>query len=227
MLTCREIRVKRRMYACARDGNPILLRKPATARFPCQRSLGTQKRNNPPGLVTLAASRMTFSTLGICSSTELLITETPPRGDGGFGYDPVCLAAESDTPERTMAELTAAEKNRISHRGKALRALRLPVRLQHPAAALRSGHAREGDRRRRPPRARAGPVRAARGVLHGRGARPRSGDHGRGGVRRTPAASPRRRHRPGAGGRADAGDPGPGGAAEGRGRVRGLVESDP
>jgi len=41
-----------------------------------------------------------------------------PRGGGGFGYDPVFLA---DGFDKTMAELTPEEKNRISHRGKALR----------------------------------------------------------------------------------------------------------
>lgn len=39
-----------------------------------------------------------------------------PRGENGFGYDPVFLVA-ADT--RTMAELTAAEKNTISHRARA------------------------------------------------------------------------------------------------------------
>ncbi|MBN2705230.1 MAG: XTP/dITP diphosphatase [Deltaproteobacteria bacterium] len=43
------------------------------------------------------------------------------RGGGGFGYDPVFLA-EPDF-RRTMAELEAGEKNRISHRGRALRQL--------------------------------------------------------------------------------------------------------
>jgi XTP/dITP diphosphohydrolase len=43
-----------------------------------------------------------------------------PRGAGGFGYDPILQVAD-DT--RTAAELTAAEKNAISHRGKAFRAL--------------------------------------------------------------------------------------------------------
>ncbi|MFD2612533.1 XTP/dITP diphosphatase [Paenibacillus gansuensis] len=43
-----------------------------------------------------------------------------PRGSGGFGYDPYFLVPEFG---RTMAELTVDEKNRISHRGKALRAL--------------------------------------------------------------------------------------------------------
>ena len=42
-----------------------------------------------------------------------------PKGDGGFGYDPVF---KPDAVERGMAELTPDEKNAISHRGKALRA---------------------------------------------------------------------------------------------------------
>jgi XTP/dITP diphosphohydrolase len=45
-----------------------------------------------------------------------------PRGKGGFGYDPVFLPEES--AGSTMAELTLSEKNAISHRGKALRALK-------------------------------------------------------------------------------------------------------
>ncbi|MBJ6980323.1 RdgB/HAM1 family non-canonical purine NTP pyrophosphatase [Luteimonas sp. MC1895] len=44
-----------------------------------------------------------------------------PRGDGGFGYDPVFLDADSGL---TAAELPAARKNAISHRGRALAALR-------------------------------------------------------------------------------------------------------
>jgi XTP/dITP diphosphohydrolase len=42
------------------------------------------------------------------------------RGEGGFGYDPHFLLPELD---RTVAELAAEEKNRLSHRGQALRAL--------------------------------------------------------------------------------------------------------
>jgi len=43
-----------------------------------------------------------------------------PRGSGGFGYDPIF-----ELPERamTVAEMPAAEKNRLSHRGQALRGL--------------------------------------------------------------------------------------------------------
>jgi XTP/dITP diphosphohydrolase len=44
-----------------------------------------------------------------------------PRGTGGFGYDPLFLP--DAVPGRTMAELTLAEKNAISHRGAALAAL--------------------------------------------------------------------------------------------------------
>jgi XTP/dITP diphosphohydrolase len=47
-----------------------------------------------------------------------------PRGDGGFGYDPAFLPDDAPgEPGRTMAELTAAEKASISHRGRAARAL--------------------------------------------------------------------------------------------------------
>ncbi len=49
---------------------------------------------------------------------------TAPRGDGGFGYDPI-LQPEGQPAgdERSCAELSPAEKNAISHRGKAFRAL--------------------------------------------------------------------------------------------------------
>ena len=44
-----------------------------------------------------------------------------PRGEGGFGYDPVFQPQGND---RTFGELSAAEKNRISHRAGAIRLLR-------------------------------------------------------------------------------------------------------
>ncbi|MFM2151666.1 MAG: hypothetical protein RL199_101 [Pseudomonadota bacterium] len=46
-----------------------------------------------------------------------------PRGDGGFGYDPV-FEVGSDETGRTMAELTTAEKRAVSHRGRAFEGLR-------------------------------------------------------------------------------------------------------
>ena len=46
---------------------------------------------------------------------------TAPRGSGGFGYDPVFEPAGGDG--RTMAQLRPRQKDAISHRGEALRAL--------------------------------------------------------------------------------------------------------
>ena len=43
-----------------------------------------------------------------------------PRGEGGFGYDPLFL---SDELGRTFGEASAEEKDAVSHRGRALRAL--------------------------------------------------------------------------------------------------------
>ena len=43
-----------------------------------------------------------------------------PRGTGGFGYDPIFVA---DGHTRTSAELTPAEKDAVSHRGQAMRAM--------------------------------------------------------------------------------------------------------
>ena len=50
---------------------------------------------------------------------------TEPRGAGGFGYDPVLVpdGQPEDRPARSCAELTPEEKNAISHRGQAFRAL--------------------------------------------------------------------------------------------------------
>jgi len=45
-----------------------------------------------------------------------------PRGERGFGYDPAFLP-DDGVPDRTMAELDDAEKDAISHRGRAVRAL--------------------------------------------------------------------------------------------------------
>jgi XTP/dITP diphosphohydrolase len=55
-------------------------------------------------------------TEGVCEGR----LDGPPRGEGGFGYDPG-FVPEGHT--RTMAELSDEEKDRISHRGEAFRAL--------------------------------------------------------------------------------------------------------
>jgi XTP/dITP diphosphohydrolase len=74
------------------------------ARFVCVAALAT-----PAGDVVTAR--------GECAGR----IRTQPAGRGGFGYDPV-FEPEGDT--RAMAELSPAEKNRISHRARAFRALR-------------------------------------------------------------------------------------------------------
>lgn len=74
------------------------------ARFVCVVALAT-----PEGDVRLAR--------GECRGRIL----DAPRGTAGFGYDPLF---ELEGLERSMAELAPAEKNRLSHRARALAALR-------------------------------------------------------------------------------------------------------
>ena len=64
----------------------------------------------------------------VCPGREPLVVErsvagtllTERRGDGGFGYDPIFVP---DGLTRTTAELSASEKDAVSHRGHALRSL--------------------------------------------------------------------------------------------------------
>ena len=67
-------------------------------------------------LVLADSDRVVWETTGICDGR--IVAE--PRGDGGFGYDPIFLLPELGL---TMAELTPTEKSRRSHRGAAMRAL--------------------------------------------------------------------------------------------------------
>jgi len=76
-----------------------------TARFAC-----TMVFIDDDGTETVAT--------GTCEGSIGLV----PRGDGGFGYDPLFWPAAASG--KTMAELSIAEKNAISHRGAALRDLR-------------------------------------------------------------------------------------------------------
>jgi len=80
------------------DGVP---REKRTARFRCVIALAT-----PGGKVELCS--------GDCPG---LIT-FEPSGEHGFGYDPIFYLPELD---KTMAELTLEQKNKISHRGQAAR----------------------------------------------------------------------------------------------------------
>lgn len=54
------------------------------------------------------------------------------RGEGGFGYDPLFLyvpEAEGEPEDKTFSEMTAEEKNIISHRGRAIRKLAAELAL--------------------------------------------------------------------------------------------------
>lgn len=68
---------------------------------------------------------------------EGVLTERP-RGEGGFGYDPAFVPDDTGPDDsRTMSELSQAEKNEISHRGRAARLL---------AAHLAAGETTSGAR---------------------------------------------------------------------------------
>jgi XTP/dITP diphosphohydrolase len=84
---------------------------------------------------------------GRCEGTLAL----EPRGNGGFGYDPAFVPDDYPGDERTMAELSPEEKDAISHRGRAARALAAKLREldeeRRPAGPLQDLFARK---RRRP-----------------------------------------------------------------------------
>jgi XTP/dITP diphosphohydrolase len=70
-----------------------------------------------------------------------------PRGSRGFGYDPAFVPRDTGSgDERTMAELDAAEKHAISHRGRAARALAAALGIDQELAS--SSPDRGGTRQR-------------------------------------------------------------------------------
>ena len=72
------------------------------------------------GQTRAAAARTTTRAPDLTDAElEAMFKRGAPRGANGFGYDPLFLAADG----KTAAELDPAEKNRISHRGIALRKL--------------------------------------------------------------------------------------------------------
>jgi XTP/dITP diphosphohydrolase len=109
-----------------------------SARFVCAMALVT-----PQGIEQVVRGEM---------SGKLVLQ---PSGENGFGYDPIFVADEQPAPGgRTNAELTAAEKDAISHRAKAARALLpvleslIPPRLSSPAGAEMTagcGQVEEGE----------------------------------------------------------------------------------
>jgi XTP/dITP diphosphohydrolase len=72
-----------------------------------------------------------------------------PRGEGGFGYDPAFVPDAREAPAGlTMAELADAQKDAISHRGNAARALRAWLEARTAAAAPGRQRAPAGEPRR-------------------------------------------------------------------------------
>ena len=85
-----------------------------TARFTCAAVL-----------VHPAAGRAPEQVTTIERSMEGRLARSP-RGEGGFGYDPIFVPLQEDEPggrDRTTAQMTPEEKHAISHRGQAFRAL--------------------------------------------------------------------------------------------------------
>jgi XTP/dITP diphosphohydrolase len=72
-----------------------------------------------------------------------------PRGSGGFGYDPAFIPDDYPRDERTMAELDPDEKDAISHRGRAARALAIQLMIAEEEARPRGPLSDLFDRRRR------------------------------------------------------------------------------
>lgn len=76
-------------------------------------------------IALIDADGMVLTGTGACEGT----IGHAPRGENGFGYDPLFLPA--DTPGKTMAELTPDEKNAISHRFHALEDLCAKLSGEH------------------------------------------------------------------------------------------------
>ena len=87
--------------------------KPASrgARYRCVLALALPETRGPRGGMRVRLAR------GTCAGR----IATAPRGDGGFGYDPIFEPAVEPPGGRTLGEWTAEAKNRISHRGRAAR----------------------------------------------------------------------------------------------------------
>jgi XTP/dITP diphosphohydrolase len=114
--------------AAALDGAPgVLSARYAGAKATDGENLDKLREEAPAGsglryvcvIAHVAADGAEHLFEGICGGTM----SADVRGAGGFGYDPVFLPDDPLAGGRTMAELTDAEKDAISHRGHAARAL--------------------------------------------------------------------------------------------------------
>ncbi|HEU0297666.1 MAG TPA: non-canonical purine NTP pyrophosphatase [Anaerolineales bacterium] len=102
--------------AIALPTNPVILSPSASLRLNSAKDLGHQKTETLQSPL-MGSFRVTNEEVylfdGFCPG-EIIPEE---RGTGGFGYDPIFLLTELG---KTMAELTMDEKNRLSHRARAV-----------------------------------------------------------------------------------------------------------
>ncbi len=102
-------------------GTPIAQR---TARFRCVMALARPQQDASGALIKPVAGEMGNGILHIASGAMEGAIGIPPRvpsGDNGFGYDPLFLVAPDLT--KTGAELESSQKNAISHRAAAAKAM--------------------------------------------------------------------------------------------------------
>ena len=91
-----------------------------------ERLAGVDPDRRTARFTTVAVARWPDGRELVAEGTVEGVITTAPRGAGGFGYDPVFAPTEADG--RTFAEMTAAEKHAISHRGRAFRTLAAGLR---------------------------------------------------------------------------------------------------
>ncbi len=85
------------------------------------------------GASTRTARFRTVALAGFPDGTEIIghgvvegVIADDPIGDGGFGYDPLFIPTDGDG--RSFAQMSLSEKERVSHRGRAFRALAAGLR---------------------------------------------------------------------------------------------------
>jgi XTP/dITP diphosphohydrolase len=83
-----------------------------TARYRCVLALAEPQLGSPPEVTAVTSGTL-----------EGRIT-SGPRGSGGFGYDPIFEPAIEPVGGRTVGQMSAAEKNAVSHRAQAARPMR-------------------------------------------------------------------------------------------------------
>jgi XTP/dITP diphosphohydrolase len=94
------------------------------AQFVCVAALVLPEDGDGPG----GASRREWTTTGVLAGS----LARAPRGSNGFGYDPIFVP---DGSSQTTAELSPEDKDAISHRGRAFRALAPVIAAHVPGAS--------------------------------------------------------------------------------------------